>query len=422
MVFVLFCVQCGRDLAPYKQKTVCCEGNFCNNMELEVIDSLPADVLNKFDATAVLRPAILIPVVLSAVIVTMVVAIMLRVWSQSRAKRALGHDLELGNACDVDETSGGGKDAPPLERLTIGRQIEKTKQIGHGRYGEVWLARRFGDLVAVKQSYGPQKESWQRERDIYESCVMRHNNILCFIGADTLGKCDEGTAFLLITAYHPLGSLHNYLQSHRLAPQSLHRLAASLTAGLVFLHMDNLHHKPSIAHRDIKSANILINDQGECIIADFELAVRHNENLDTVKVQVGTHRYMAPELLDNTLNPANFRELTAADVYALGLVFWEMAMRCETKSPDDNSTVCDAYMQPYADYVPSEPCIAKMRAVVCDKNVRPPIPERWNSDDTLHALSKIMIDCWHDKPAARLPALRIRKTLDKFGEANFISA
>lgn len=420
------CVQCGRDIAPYKQKTVCCEGNFCNNMELDVIDSLPSDGLNKFDAAAVLRPAILIPVALSALLVTIVGAIMLRVWCQRRAKRTLGSDLELANACDVDETSGGGggggKDTPPLEQLTIGRQIEKTKQIGQGRYGEVWLARWFGDLVAVKQSYGPQKESWQRERDIYESCVIRHNNILCFIGADTLGKCDEGTAFLLITAYHPLGSLHNYLQSHRLAPQSLHRLAASLTAGLTFLHMDNLNHKPAIAHRDIKSANILVNDNGECIIADFELAVRQTENLATVKVQVGTHRYMAPELLDSTLNPANFSELTAADIYALGLVFWEMAMRCETKSADDNSTVCDAYKPPYADDVPSEPCIANMRAVVCDRSVRPPIPERWNRDDTLHALSKIMIDCWHDKPAARLPALRIRKTLDKFGESNFICA
>lgn len=58
--------------------------------------------------------------------------------------------------------------------------------------------------------------------------------------------------------------------------------------------------KPAIAHRDLKSKNILVKSVGTCAIGDLGLAVRHDINTDTVDIplnnRVGTKRYMAPEV------------------------------------------------------------------------------------------------------------------------------
>lgn len=58
--------------------------------------------------------------------------------------------------------------------------------------------------------------------------------------------------------------------------------------------------KPAIAHRDLKSKNILVKSNLTCVIGDLGLAVRHDVALDTVDIpstnRVGTKRYMAPEV------------------------------------------------------------------------------------------------------------------------------
>ena len=66
----------------------------------------------------------------------------------------------------------------------------------------------------------------------------------------------------------------------------------------------NTNRLPSfIAHRDVKSKNILVRDDNQCVIADFGMAVTKDDvpNLE-MKVdsntRVGTKRYMSPEVLD----------------------------------------------------------------------------------------------------------------------------
>ena len=83
--------------------------------------------------------------------------------------------------------------------------------------------------------------------------------------------------------------------------------------------------KPAVAHRDLKSKNILVKRDGESLaIADLGLCVRHIPDSDTVDIptnkKVGTKRYLAPEILDNTLNVNHFDSWKRADIYSLGLV------------------------------------------------------------------------------------------------------
>ena len=94
--------------------------------------------------------------------------------------------------------------------------------------------------------------------------------------------------------------------------------------------------------------------------------------------RVGTRRYMAPEVLDEKLNTSAFESFKMADMYSLGLVFWEMCRRCATGS---KISAADDYQLPYYDCVGSDPSFEDMRQVVCVKNVRPQIPMRWECDE-----------------------------------------
>ncbi|XP_065743115.1 activin receptor type-1B isoform X9 [Phocoena phocoena] len=169
--------------------------------------------------------------------------------------------------------------------------------------------------------------------------------------------------------------------------------------------------KPGIAHRDLKSKNILVKKNGMCAIADLGLAVRHDAVTDTIDIapnqRVGTKRYMAPEVLDETINMKHFDSFKCADIYALGLVYWEIARRC------NSGGVHEEYQLPYYDLVPSDPSIEEMRKVVCDQKLRPNIPNWWQSYEALRVMGKMMRECWYANGAARLTALRIKKTLSQ---------
>lgn len=88
---------------------------------------------------------------------------------------------------------------------------------------------------------------------------------------------------------------------------------------------------------DIKQYFHLFTRYSFCLSHSFQtfvvgLAVRHDALTDSVDIapnnRVGTKRYMAPEVLDETLNMTHFESFKRADVYAFGLILWEMTRRC----------------------------------------------------------------------------------------------
>lgn len=74
---------------------------------------------------------------------------------------------------------------------------------------------------------------------------------------------------------------------------------------IILTHILFLTGKPAIAHRDLKSKNILVKSNGNCAIADLGLAVRYDSATDSVDIvpnnRVGTKRYLAPEVGGCTL-------------------------------------------------------------------------------------------------------------------------
>ena len=170
-----------------------------------------------------------------------------------------------------------------------------------------------------------EEASWFRETEIYQTVLMRHDNILGFIAADIKGT-GGWTQMLLITDYHECGSLHDFLTGNVLDHEMAIKLALTSAQGISHLHTEifGTKGKPAIAHRDIKTKNILVKRDGTCAIADFGLAVRFDSETNEIDIapntRVGTRRYMAPEVLDESLNKSSFESFKAADMYAFGLV------------------------------------------------------------------------------------------------------
>jgi len=196
----------------------------------------------------------------------------------------------------------------------------------------------------------------------------------------------------------------------------------STTSGLLHLHTEifGTQGKPAIAHRDIKSKNILMKDNMTCCLADFGLAVTHTQTTGQVNIvenhRVGTKRYMAPEVLDETMKGDVFESYKLADIYSFGLVLWEIVRRCDT--------VAEEYNVPYFDVVPSDPSFEDMRKVVCVDQHRPDMPflDRLPSDQTINSLARVMKETWSHNPSARLTALRLKKTLMKISSDILVKA
>uniref|UniRef100_A0A671RD99 Serine/threonine-protein kinase receptor n=1 Tax=Sinocyclocheilus anshuiensis TaxID=1608454 RepID=A0A671RD99_9TELE len=300
-----------------------------------------------------------------------------------------------------DMTTSG---LPLLVQRTIARTIILQDSIGKGRFGEVWRGKWRGEEVAVKIFSSREERSWFREAEIYQTVMLRHENILGFIAADNK---DNGTwtQLWLVSDYH-----------EHVTVEGMIKLSLSTASGLAHLHMEivGTQGKPAIAHRDLKSKNILVKKNGTCCIADLGLAVRHDSATDTIDIapnhRVGTKRYMAPEVLDDSINMKHFESFKRADIYAMGLVFWEIASRCSIGG------IHEDYQLPYYDLVQSDPSVEEMRRVVCEQKLRCNELRVLLCVQALRVMAKIMRECWYASGAARLTALRIKKTLSQLSQ------
>ncbi|XP_034732911.1 serine/threonine-protein kinase receptor R3 isoform X2 [Etheostoma cragini] len=357
-----------------------------------------------------------------------------------------GDDPTYGDIFDEFCTSGSGTGLPYLVQRTMARQISLVQCVGKGRYGEVWRGTWMGESVAVKIFSSRDEQSWFRETEIYNTVQLRHDNILgmaadssskyvyCenkdavskrktlkllnsilalgFIASDMTSK-NSSTQLWLVTHFHELGSLYDFLQCNSLEPESCLRMCLSVACGLVHLHTEivSSQEKPAIAHRDLKSRNILVKRNGQCCIADLGLAVIHSQSHDYIDVgnnpRVGTKRYMAPEVLDETIRMDVFESYKQTDIWALGLVFWEICRRTIVNG------IVEEYCPPFFDMVPLDPSFEEMKKVVCVDQQKPSLHNRLHSHPILSAIAKIMKECWYQSPPARLTALRVRKTLSK---------
>jgi len=201
-----------------------------------------------------------------------------------------------------------------LVGITGGFSAEKV--IGQGGFGKVYMGT-LGDgrRVAVKQlkvGGGQGEKEFRAEVDIISRIHHRHLVAL-------VGYCITENHRLLVYEFVSNKTLDHHLHGKGLPlmdwPKRM-KIAIGSARGLTYLHEDC---HPRIIHRDIKSANILLDDAFEAKVADFGLAKLTNDSMTHVSTRVmGTFGYMAPEY-------ASSGKLTdKSDVFSFGVMLLEL--------------------------------------------------------------------------------------------------
>ncbi|KAH9506676.1 Activin receptor type-2A [Dermatophagoides farinae] len=309
--------------------------------------------------------------------------------------------------------------------------ITLKEALANGKFGTVYQAvDGHNRQVAVKVFSMQDRSSWQIEKDVYSLPQMEHDNILKYLGAERKGE-GLGLEFWIITEYHPNGSLHEYLKSHTVTWNNLLKIIQGIGLGLAHLHeeipaRENKDAKPSVAHRDFKSKNVLLGNNFRACIADFGLALVFypNTTCGDAHGQVGTRRYMAPEVLEGAINFTRDSFLKI-DMYACGLVLWELVSRCSY-----NEIPCDEYSLPFENEVGPNPTIEDMQDIVAQQKKRPHIKDSWLKHPGMALIVSTMQDCWDQEAEARISAETICERINSlklnndstFNQANISSS
>lgn len=145
----------------------------------------------------------------------------------------------------------------------------------------------------------------------------------------------------LVMAYIEGGSLTNRIDKGRMPPREIDHLLRQIAAALDYAH------RQGVIHRDIKPDNILLDKEGNALLADFGIVklTGTGSRLTVTGGLVGTPAYMAPE------QASGEGELTtSADIYALGVVVYEMLT---TKHPYTAETPMQVLIKHMTEPIPS---------------------------------------------------------------------
>nr|XP_023499427.1 anti-Muellerian hormone type-2 receptor isoform X4 [Equus caballus] len=308
---------------------------------------------------------------------------------------------------------------PELPELCFSQVIRE------GGHAVVWAGQLQGELVAIKAFPLRAVAQFQAERALYELPGLQHDHIVRFITASRGGPGPPSCGPLLVLELHPKGSLCHYLTQHTSDWGSSLRMALSLAQGLAFLHEERWQdgqYKPGIAHRDLSSQNVLIREDGSCAIGDLGLALvlpgltqppawaPTQPRGPAAIMEAGTQRYMAPELLDKTLDLQDWgMALRRADVYSLALLLWEILSRCLDLRPDSRPP---PFQLAYEAELGSTPTTCELWTLAVEERRRPYIPSTWHCFATdPGGLRELLEDCWDADPEARLTAECVQQRL-----------
>lgn len=302
--------------------------------------------------------------------------------------------------------------------------LKLCSMIGQGKYGTVWKGMINEQTVAVKLFPSQHKDYFLNEKDIYCLPAMDSPYFLEYFGCDERRTLDDNIEYLLVLSLAPFGCLQDWLAQNTASFEVYIKMARSIAGGLSHLHTSinsgNLI-KPCVAHRDFNSRNILVKSNLSCCISDFGFALKtfgpRYEWKGTMTLaehkslnEVGTIRYMAPEILEGAVNLRDCETaLKQVDIYSLGLVLWELYSRChEFYSTDD---MMPPYKQPYEAEVGKMPSLEQMQILVSRQKVRPKFSCAWKRNVSAKIAKDTCEDCWDHDPDARLTALCVEERL-----------
>lgn len=278
--------------------------------------------------------AVLIGAVATLGLALIITLSLLWVRSSSKKERAVRKYTEVKKQVDPSAsakliTFHGDMPYTSSEIIEKLESLDEEDIVGSGGFGTVYrMVMNDCGTFAVKRidrSREGSDQVFERELEILGS--IKHINLV-----NLRGYCRLPSSRLLIYDYLALGSLDDLLHENT-ERQPLNwndRLKITLGSarGLAYLHHEC---SPKIVHRDIKSSNILLNENMEPHISDFGLAkLLVDEDAHVTTVVAGTFGYLAPEYLQSG------RATEKSDVYSFGVLLLELVTG---KRPTDPSFV-----------------------------------------------------------------------------------
>ncbi|CAI9087730.1 OLC1v1021877C1 [Oldenlandia corymbosa var. corymbosa] len=185
--------------------------------------------------------------------------------------------------------------------------------LGQGGFGTVYYGITDGKAVAVKllsDSSTQGYHEFHREAELLTK--VHHRNLTTLVG-----YCYQGNQMALVYEYMANGNLRDHISGidgNVLSWLQRLQIALDVAQGLDYLHNGC---RPPIIHRDIKSTNILLNENFEAKLADFGLSRVFSDSYVITKV-VGTPGYLDPEYHGTQ------RLIVKSDIYSFGIVILEL--------------------------------------------------------------------------------------------------
>ncbi|XRB00067.1 protein tyrosine and serine/threonine kinase [Pycnococcus provasolii] len=247
-------------------------------------------------------------------------------------------------------------------------------KVASGSFGDMYRGHYNSQEVAIKILRNATDDPKRLREFMQEVAIMRkvrHKSVVQFIGA-----CTKPPNLCIVFVYMHGGSVYDFMhrQNGSFSVQRLLRVAMDIASGMDYLH------RCSIIHRDMKSANLLMDEHGDVKIADFGVA-RVIDPHGVMTAETGTYRWMAPEVIEHSPYTPK------CDVYSYGITIWELLTRSI----------------PYADQTPLQAAVG-----VVQKGLRPPIPPH-----TPQSLRQIMELTWRRNPDERPTFSELREMLQR---------
>ncbi|XP_013643362.2 serine/threonine-protein kinase STY8 isoform X2 [Brassica napus] len=242
------------------------------------------------------------------------------------------------------------------------KQLKIEKKVASGSYGDLHKGTYCSQEVAIK-FLRPERVNTEMLREfsqeVYIMRKVRHKNVVQFLGA-----CTRSPTLCIVTEFMSRGSIYDFLHKQKCAfkLQTLLKVALDVAKGMCYLHQNN------IIHRDLKTANLLMDEHGLVKVADFGVARVQIES-GVMTAETGTYRWMAPEVIEH--KPYSHK----ADVFSYAIVIWELLTG-------------DI---PYAFLTPLQAAVG-----VVQKGLRPKIPKKTNPK-----VKGLLERCWQQDPKER---------------------
>ena len=197
----------------------------------------------------------------------------------------------------------------------IGDKYEVLERMSSGGMGEIYwgLHRALNKRVAIKvikhgQSDAPEMEE-RFFREARLAANLDHSGIIDIYDFGT----EAGLAYLIMPFIDGVNLREKLKDEERIGIKESLIMVMAITNALGYAHLKG------IIHRDIKPSNIMIDKHGKVLLTDFGVSKSMEDNdLTVLGTIIGTPRYMSPEQIES--GKCDNR----SDLYALGLVFYEM--------------------------------------------------------------------------------------------------